>query len=168
MDDDLFDLKPISKQAVQAAIRKAEHYRLLNEPEQAESICRDVLEADPGNQEALTVLVLALTDRFGGDGGGALVKQANDVLAELTDDYERLYYGGLVCERRGRALLTRATSRALAYTHFRDALERYQQAEVIGPEDDDSAVLRWNACVRTIQGERLEPPPPDEREPPLE
>ena len=166
--DDRFKLKPISRQAVTAAIRKAEHYRLLNEPEQAESICRDVLEADPGNQQALTVLALAITDRFASDGAGALVKQADDVLAELTDDYSRLYYEGLVCERRGRAMLTRSTSRAFAYTHFRDALERYEQAEQISPEDDDSAVLRWNACIRTIDGERLEPPPPDEREPPLE
>ena len=28
-------------------------YRLLNDPEQAESICLDILEVEPGNQEAL-------------------------------------------------------------------------------------------------------------------
>ena len=166
--DEVFQLKPISTQAVEAAIRKAEHYRLLNEPEQAESICRDVLDTEPGNQQALTVLALAITDRFGGDGAGALVKQANDVLAEVTDQYARLYYEGLVCERRGRAMLTRSTSRSFAYVHFRDALERYGMAERIRPEGEDSAVLRWNACVRTIAGERLESPPPDEGEPPLE
>jgi hypothetical protein len=166
--DEMFELKPISAHAVPAAIRKAEHYRLLNEPEQAESICRDVLETDPGNQEALTVLALALTDRFGTDGAGVLVKQANAALAEVSDDYQRLYYEGLVCERRGRAMLARSTSRGFAYTHFRDALERYQQAELLRPDGDDAAVLRWNACVRTINDERLEPPRRDEGEAPLE
>ena len=50
--NDLFELKPISTTAVPEAIKKAEHYRLLNEPEQAESICLDVLAAQPGDQYA--------------------------------------------------------------------------------------------------------------------
>ena len=37
----MFDLKPLSKDAIPAALSKAERYRLLNEPWQAESICRD-------------------------------------------------------------------------------------------------------------------------------
>ena len=52
------ELKPISTAAVPAALEKALRYRLLNEPAEAESICRDVLLADPGNQEALVTLVL--------------------------------------------------------------------------------------------------------------
>ena len=52
----MFELKLISKEGVEAALRKAERYRLLNEGWQAESICRDVLRADPGNQRALTIL----------------------------------------------------------------------------------------------------------------
>ena len=36
-----------------AALEKALRYRLLNEPVEAESICRDVLEVDPDNQAAL-------------------------------------------------------------------------------------------------------------------
>lgn len=164
-----FELKPISVSAVPEAVRKAEHYRLLNEPAQAESICRDVLDAQPGHQQALTVLILALTDQFGREGAAALVQEAHETLAALTDDYQRLYYAGLVAERRGRALFSRPSARGSAYSHFRDALEHYKKAEVVRPEGDDSAVLRWNACVRTIQRERLEPPPPpDEGEPPLE
>jgi hypothetical protein len=34
-----FDLKPISIASIPRALEKAERYRLLNEPEQAESIC---------------------------------------------------------------------------------------------------------------------------------
>ena len=56
------ELKTLSTEAVPAALEKAEHYRLLNEPEEAESICQDVLAADPANQRALIVLLLARTD----------------------------------------------------------------------------------------------------------
>jgi hypothetical protein len=60
----VFQLKPLSKNAIPAALVKAERYRLLNEPGEAESICLDVLQIDPGNQDALVMLILALTDQF--------------------------------------------------------------------------------------------------------
>ena len=60
-----FDLKPIHQHAVPAALEKAVWYRALHEPLEAESICRDVLAVDPGNQEAIRTLLLALTDQFG-------------------------------------------------------------------------------------------------------
>ena len=62
-----FELKTLSPEAVPAALEKAERYRLLNEPGEAESICRDALEVDPDNQEALVTLLLALTDQFDTD-----------------------------------------------------------------------------------------------------
>lgn len=161
---DVFVLKPISRTAVPEAIRKAEHYRLLNEPEQAESICRDVLEADPDNQDVLIVLVLAMTDLFGRSGMGSRVQEAHEILDQLTDEYERSYYRGLVMERQARAMLGRATSRAVAYECLRDAMEHYEKAERLRPEGNDSAVLRWNTCVRTIRREQLEPPPANEPE----
>ena len=46
--------------------------------------------------------------------------------------------------------------------------DHYEKAERLRPEDDDSAVLRWNACLRTIRRGQLQPPPTDEREQPLE
>ena len=60
----MFELKPLSREAIPAALEKATRYRLLNEPAEAESICLDVLRADPDNQQALVILLLALTDRF--------------------------------------------------------------------------------------------------------
>ena len=57
-----FDLKPIHQHAVPAALEKAAWYRALHEPLEAESICRDVLAVDPGNQEAIRTLLLALTE----------------------------------------------------------------------------------------------------------
>ena len=165
--DDGFELKPISTAAVPKAIKKAEQYRLINEPEQAESICLDILAAQPGDQHALTVLILAITDQFGRD-GSAGVRTASDYVGRLDDEYQRYYYGGLVLERQARAYMCRGKSRVAAYDCFQDAMDHYEKAERIRPEDDDSALLRWNACLRTIRKSQLHPAPTDEREQPLE
>jgi hypothetical protein len=162
-----FELKPISTAAVPKAIEKAEQYRRLNEPEQAESICLDILAARPGDQYALTVLILAITDQFGRHGSVG-IRQANEYVGRLDDEYQRLYYGGLVCERQARAYLTRGRSRAPAYECLRDAMDLYEKAERLRPQDDDSALLRWNACLRTMRRAQLRPSPADEREQPLE
>ena len=75
------ELKQLSPQAIPAALEKAERYRLLNEPREAESICLDVLEADPDNQQALITLLLAVTDRFS-KGYGVSDTQAKELLAK--------------------------------------------------------------------------------------
>ncbi len=49
----MFQLKPISKAGIPAALEKAERYRLLNEPRLAESICLDILEVDSGNHKGI-------------------------------------------------------------------------------------------------------------------
>ena len=100
----MFQLKPLSPSAIPAALTKAERYRLLNEPEQAESICEDILAAEPDHRGALIVLLLALTDCFPYH-DGRLVSRAQAVVARLETEYDRAYYGGLVSERRARALL---------------------------------------------------------------
>ena len=46
-----FDLKPLPDGSVRAALDKAKHYRLLNEPWESESICLDVLRTEPKNQD---------------------------------------------------------------------------------------------------------------------
>src|SRR2546421_9364240 len=99
-----FKLKVISPDGIAEANAKAELYRLLNEPEEAESICHDVLAVDPENQTALRLLGLAITDQFTGapaDRGAA----AEAAFARLTNEYERLYYRGLLLERRAKAQL---------------------------------------------------------------
>lgn len=158
---------PISEAAVPRAVEKAEHYRLLNEPEQAESICLDALSADPGNQRALVVLILAITDRFGRGGGSLSGVPVATYLGRLTDEYQRSYYRGIVGERQARAYLRRGPSKVDAYEAFRDAMGWYEKAAAIRPEGDDEALLRWNACARTIRHANLRPRPP-EPELPLE
>ncbi len=56
--------KPISPASVPGALAKAERYRLLNEPGEAESICLDILAVEPDNQQALASLILSLTDQL--------------------------------------------------------------------------------------------------------
>jgi hypothetical protein len=160
-----FDLKPISRAAVPRAIERAERYRLLNDPEQAESICMDVLEVDPGNQQALVMLILAITDQFGTGQTGA--NTASQYVAQLDSEYQRSYFGGLIRERQARAFLGRGLSRVFAYDFVREAMEWYEKAESIRPMGEDEAILRWNACVRTIRRAKLRPRP-EEDELPLE
>src|SRR5882672_7886348 len=100
----MFELKPLSGEAIPAALDKAMRYRLLNEPAEAESICLDVLRADPENQQALVILLLALTDRFG-KGYRVSDTQLEDVLARVRGDYERAYYAGIISERKAKAHL---------------------------------------------------------------
>ena len=145
-----FEFKVLSRDAVPRALEKAVRYRLLNEPGESESICLDVLEVDPKNQEAIATLVLALTDQFGLDPGA--VRRAQETVSHLTDEYERQYYTGLILERRAKALLGHGVPRAAtrAYEWLRDAMANYQHAETIRPENNDDAILRWNACARLI------------------
>jgi hypothetical protein len=154
----MFKLKPLSTSAIGAALEKATRYRLLNEPGAAESICHDILAVDPGNQEALVVLLLALTDRFG-KGYTVGVTQAREILPHLTDPYERAYYAGIICERRAKAHLQQGTPGAgfSAYEFLREAMDQYEKAESIRPAGNDDALLRWNACARMIMANKLEP-----------
>lgn len=155
-----FELKKITKTGADAAVQRAEHYRLLNQPRLARSICSDVLDVDPDNQRALITLILAMTDEF--EYGRSSPNAARSRAAELTDEYQRHYYTGIIVEREGRALIARGPSASLAYHTFRDAMEHFEKAEVLRPEGNDDAILRWNACARTIMENDLRPPPPDE------
>ncbi len=168
-----FALKKISPDGIPHALEKAERYRLLNDPQQAESICHDVLAVDGDNQDALRVLILSLTDQFTASAGGN-AQDARKQISKLVDEYERAYYTGLVYERETRAYLERKNVvRSAAYDGFRHAMEWYERAEEFlratpgGQAGNVDAVLRWNSCVRAIERERLEPEP-DERELPLE
>ena len=163
-----FELKRISPDGIPHALEKAERYRLLNDPAQAESICRDVLAVDADNQEALRALILALTDQFGDGGATGATREARTLVNQLADDYERAHYTGIVFERETRSYLARTTVvRSAAYDGFRHAMEWYERAEQLRPPGNVDAVLRWNSCARAIERERLEPEP-ETHELPLE
>lgn len=143
------ELKHISKDAVPRALELAERYRLLNEPEQAASICEDVLAADPTNHVALRTLLLAVTDQFSHP-HGTTVADAERVIGRLTDPYEGLYYRGLVFERWGRAKLHQGSHASMAGDWLNRAMELYEKAETCRPTGNDDAMLRFNACARLL------------------
>ena len=150
----MFELKPLSPEAIPAALEKANRYRLLNEPGAAESIYLDILAIDPDNQEALINIVLAMSDRFGKDYavGDARI---TEYLVRIKGDYERTYYTGITYERRAKASLLKGGIGA--YELFRQAMECFEKAESMRPVGNDDAILRWNGCARIIVRNNLEP-----------
>ena len=159
-----FELKQLSAEAVPRAVAKAERYRLLNEPGEAQSICLDALAIDPDNQEALATLLLALTEQFGDETPNA-VADALKTVARLRDQYEQAYYTGILYERRAKAQLRHGSPGAgpRAYEWLRDAMRWYEEAEAVRAPGNDDAVLRWNACARLIMRDRHLVPITDER-----
>ena len=145
-------IKTISREAIPRAMQKAERYRLLNQSWATESICLDILEVDPGNQQVLVMFLLSLTDQFGAE-AGELVRRAQAVLERLTDPYQRFYYAGIIDERLGHAKLEHAAmhAEAIAYRSFCTAMTAYEQAEQIRQPGNDDAILRWNTCARAIE-----------------
>src|SRR5206468_3329021 len=162
------DLKPITHEGIPAALQKAERYRLLNDSSAAESICLDVLEIDPTNQDALVALLLSITDQFGEELADGL-SRAREVLPRLGDEYERTYYSGIIWERRARAQLQRGSlgSADVAAEGFHEAMKWYEKAERMRPPGNDEAILRWNTCVRML-GRHERAPGHREYEPALE
>ncbi len=152
-----FELKKIDPDEVKTAIEKAEHYRLLNDPSQAESICLDILEVEPDNQIAKRILILALTDQFAESASTSRIRLARRHAKSLESKYERIYYQALICEREGRAYLNKGLASENAYECFREAMDHYEQAAEDAPEGNPDTTLRWNACVRTIKDHKLEP-----------
>jgi tetratricopeptide (TPR) repeat protein len=164
-----FELKILSPEAVSRALAKAERYRLLNEPIEAESICLDALQVDPENNDAMVMLLLALTDQFGEDLPRA-VSEALRLVERLRDPYERAYYTGIIWERRATAHLHRGSLGLgpQVYARLREAMTWYERAELIRPPGNDDALLRWNSCARLImRDQRLVPAASEERGEPL-
>lgn len=145
-----FKLKTISKAGIPEAISKAELYRYLNEPEEAESICRDILAVEPEHQLALRLLGLAITDQFCGDASDRH-QEAEELFQQLAEPYERLYYTGLMHERRAKAQMRVGRTPHTLAPLFAEAMRCFAEAEAIHPPDNDDAVLRWNRCARLLQ-----------------
>jgi hypothetical protein len=147
----MFELKTLSKASIPAALQKAERYRLLNEPYQAASICLDILAVDPKNQDALIMLLLAHTDKF----KTALYPafdRAMEILARLSSEHCKLYYRGIINERRAKAHLDNGGpgSSELAYEWYIKAMAEYNEALRNCSPGNEDATLRWNTCARIL------------------
>ena len=144
-------LKTISKTGIAEALAKVQHYRYLNQAEEAESICRDVLAIDPENQMALRQLGLTITDQFKGTFADGF-REAQSCFEKLTSPYERSYYLGILYERRAKAQLRAGHLAHSLVASFENAMRCFEEAEKIRPAGNDDALLRWNRCLRLMQG----------------
>jgi hypothetical protein len=145
------ELRRISKDGISRALEKADRYRLLNEPAEAESICADVLAVDPENEHALVTLVLAYSDQFGQERLYPPEHTCQELLARVQDPYKHAYYSGVVCERRAKAAVVRQHLHShFAHDCLQEALGWYERAQAIRPAGNDDAILRWNACARAL------------------
>ena len=162
-------LKPIHKDTLGRAFEKAERYRLLNEPFEAESICLDILALEPNHAQALGCLLLSLTDQLS-HGGAQAMERARALLPRFASEYEKAYYGGIISERFAKRKLRdgHPGAKALAYGYVHEAMAAYEKAEKLAPSGNDDAVLRFNACVRMIERHGLLPPAAEDHEQPLE
>jgi tetratricopeptide (TPR) repeat protein len=143
-----WELKPLVARNLQAAVRLAQHYRDLNQPEEAESICRDVIAVEPENEEAWRTLGLALTDRFP-TAWMSLFDDACAAFAKMKSEYERTYYAGIAWERYAKAQLEAGRAHNALHA-FEEAMARFEQAETLGPKDEPAPILHYNRCVRAI------------------
>ncbi len=152
MNKNTLQIKSITRDSIPAALQKAQQYRALGLGAEAESICLDILACDESNDEAIVLLLLALTDQFE-KGPADLAQRANALLPKLKNQYEQFYYEGIICERRCKALIHQSglRSRHHAYEFLQRAMYCYEQAEAIRPKGNDESILRWNACVRILQ-----------------
>lgn len=147
----MFELKKLTPEGIARALEKVERYRLLKEPWEAESICRDVLATDPDNREAVISLLLSMTDQFE-DEGAPSVSEVEELLPRVGSAYDQAYYAGIICERKGTSVLRhgRHGTGPVAWDWLRKAMAHYEEAEAIRPPGNDDALVRWNTCARII------------------
>jgi tetratricopeptide (TPR) repeat protein len=143
-------LKTISTSGIAEALAKAKHYRYLNQAEEAESICRDILAVDPENQLGLRQLGLAITDQFTGATTDRH-QEARSCFEKLSSPYERAYYLGILHERRAKAQMRAGHHAPSLLASFEQAMQFFEEAEKIRPQGNDDALLRWNRCLRLMQ-----------------
>jgi hypothetical protein len=162
-------LKSIHRDGIPRAFEKAERYRLLNEPFESESICLDILSIEANHQQALSCLLLSLTDQFN-QGAAQALERARALLGRFESAYEKAYYAGIISERFAKRKLREGHpgARALAYGYLNEAMSAYEAAEKLASAGNDDAVLRYNACVRMIERHGLTAPQGDDGEQPLE
>ncbi len=148
----MVELKTLKPEAVGAALEMAKRYRLLNEPDEAESICLDILAVDSNHQDALITLLLSLTDKFVHGGLHPSFEKARQVVARLDSSYCKSYYTGIIYERRAKYHLKLGApkSGSVAYAWFVKAMAAYGEALAGCDPDNQDAVLRWNSCARFI------------------
>jgi len=146
----MLEPQKIPLETVGTALKQAQHYRLLNEPSLAESICRDVLAVDGKNEDAWVTLLLALTDQFQEKRMIAL-DEAHEAVRHLSSEYKTSYYSGIIEERWARMQHKLGAPAVAVDPWIRKAMNAFSRADELAPEGDPNAMLRWNTCARFLQ-----------------
>ncbi|MBX3216356.1 MAG: tetratricopeptide repeat protein [Labilithrix sp.] len=142
------ELKALRARNLSSAVNLAKHYRALNQPEDAESICRDILDVAPDDEEAWCTLGLALTDQFP-TAWMTLFDAACAAFSKLGSEYERMYYTGVAWERYAKAQLVAGRAENAIHA-FEQALGRFERADALGSPDDPAPILHYNRCLRAL------------------
>ena len=143
-----YELKRLKDKNLATAIALAKHYRALNQPDEAESICRDVLEVAPENIDALRTLGLAMSDRFSSH-WMSLFEETCATFRRLPTDYDRAYYVGIAWERYAKAQLEAGRAHNAIHA-FEQAIEHFEEASTYAAKDDPAPILHFNRCVRAL------------------
>ncbi len=148
----MFDMKTITPESISEALEKAERYRLLGEPDDAESICLDILAVDPDNQQALISLVLALTDKFSIGDLSPSYEKARELVEKLETQRGKTYYLGIIYERRAKHYLKKGGpgAKEASYGWFIKAMDAFEKAMTDCDPPNQGAILRWNSCARML------------------
>ena len=165
------EIKALSQEAIPEALQMAKRYRLLNEPDESESICLDILAADPDHQEALIILLLSYTDKFRDNRLMPAFDQAKETVKKLGDADCKSYYLGVIFERRAKYHLKRGGPGSGAVTHswLVKAMDEYEDALTNCDPGNQKAVLRLNSCVRLLKNNpEIKADSSDQREPLLD
>ena len=145
-------LKSLSPKAIPGALGLASDSRQGGQSQTCESICLDVLQAEPGNQEALRLLVLSHADRFDAESTEHEMA-ARDAQSRLTGEYDRAFYDAYILHRSAQVAIASGSpsSARVVYALLARAMASYEDAERSRPEGNDDAILLWNACQRLMQ-----------------
>lgn len=148
----MIELKSLKAEAITFALEKAKRYRLLGEPDDAESICLDIIATEPDNQDALITLLLSLTDKFAQSGLNPSFNQAKEIVVRLDTSYCKSYYMGIIYERRAKFHLKQGGpgAGASAYEWYVKALDMFEEALTDCDPKNQDAILRWNSCARIL------------------
>src|SRR5260370_39610879 len=142
-------LKSNTKARNPEANAKIQIFRYHNEPEEAESSCRDILAVDPGHQLARRMLGLGITDQFIGAASDRYA-EVESIFQGLRDPYEQFYYTGLLHERHAKTQLLAGYAPHILLPLVEEAMRCFAEAEKIRPAGNDDSILRWNRCVRLL------------------
>jgi hypothetical protein len=91
-----------------------------------------------------------MTDQFIGAASDRYL-EVQSIFQGLCDPYERLYYTGILHERRAKTQLLVGYAPHTLRPLVEEAMRCFAEAEKIRPAGNDDSILRWNRCVRLLE-----------------